>query len=135
MLDGAAPGRCSDSNRRRRHRPRLLAEAGGRLHVLDVAPELVEADRTMCGLFGRRCLPGAQHTAERRMGVGSQPMLRISRSCLVNLITRDRRTPRAPSWFRRHDRDQQRGLRDRVREQPTLRLARPRHPSVTRARP
>ncbi len=48
-------------------RPRLLAEFGGHLHVLEAAQvEMIEADRNY-------------------VVIRSQPMLRISRSCLVNM--------------------------------------------------
>lgn len=68
-------------------RPRLLAELGGRLHVLDAARvEMIEADRNYVTIrvgsetyHARSTLSQAEHV------LGSQPMLRINRSCLVNI--------------------------------------------------
>jgi two-component system, LytTR family, response regulator len=68
-------------------KPRLLAEFNGHLHVLDVAQvELIESDRNYVvirvgkdSFHARSTLQQAEHSLR------SQPMLRISRSCLVNV--------------------------------------------------
>jgi len=68
-------------------RPRLLAEAGGHHHMIDVAQiEMLEADRNYVTLrvddktfHARTTLQQAAETMR------SQPMLRISRSCIVNI--------------------------------------------------
>jgi two-component system, LytTR family, response regulator len=68
-------------------KPRLLAEFNGHLHVLDVAHvEMIEADRNYVVIrvgkdsyHARSTLQQAEHSLR------SQPMLRISRSCLVNV--------------------------------------------------
>ena len=79
-------------------RPRVLAECGSRMHMLDVAQiELAEADRNYVKLIvggdtfqARSTLQQAEKTLQ------SQPMLRISRSCLVNMnhVREVSRTPR-----------------------------------------
>lgn len=68
-------------------RPRILAHAGGRMQMIDVAQiELLEADRNYVRL---RVVKESFHArttlrhAEEAMS--SQPMLRISRSCVVNM--------------------------------------------------
>jgi len=72
-----------------RPRPRILADAGGRMHVLDVAQvEMVEADRNYVRLtVGRDVFEES---------LQSQPVLKISRSCLVNMnhVRQLSRTPR-----------------------------------------
>jgi len=84
-------------------RPRLLAESGSRMHLLDSAHvELVEGDRNYVKLtigrevyHARSTLQQAQHALE------SQPVLRISRSCLVNVnhVREVSRTPRGDFIF------------------------------------
>jgi two-component system LytT family response regulator len=68
-------------------RPRLLAEFGGRLHVLDAAHvELIEADRNYVVIrVGKDCFHARSTLQQAELALRSQPMLRISRSCLVNM--------------------------------------------------
>jgi two-component system, LytTR family, response regulator len=68
-------------------RPRLLAEAGGSLHMLDVGDiELVESDRNYVKIrVGRDSFHARSTLAQAEQALGEQPMLRISRSCLVNM--------------------------------------------------
>ncbi len=68
-------------------RPRLLAEFGGRLHVLDAAQvELIEADRNYVVIRVAKDSFHARSTLQQaELALRSQPMLRISRSCLVNM--------------------------------------------------
>jgi two-component system, LytTR family, response regulator len=68
-------------------RPRLLAEFGGHLHVLDVAKvELIEADRNYVTIrVGKDNFHARSTLAQAEIALRSQPMLRISRSCLVNM--------------------------------------------------
>jgi two-component system LytT family response regulator len=79
-------------------RPRILAESGSRMHMLDVAQiELLESDRNYVKLtVGREnfLARGTLQSAEKSLQ--SQPMLRISRSCVVNTnhIHEISRTPR-----------------------------------------
>jgi two-component system LytT family response regulator len=79
-------------------RPRLLAEHGDTMHMLDTAQiELVEGDRNYVKLTVGRDTYHARSTlqqAERAMR--SEAMLRISRSCLVNTrhVREVTRTPR-----------------------------------------
>jgi two-component system LytT family response regulator len=79
-------------------RPRLLAESGGRMHVLDVARiELIEADRNYVRVTAGRDVYQARSTLQNaEQALASQPMLRISRSSLVNLdhVREISRTPR-----------------------------------------
>jgi two-component system LytT family response regulator len=79
-------------------RPRLLAESGGRLHMLDVAQvEMLEADRNYVKLaVGRDVYHVRSTLAQAEKSVQSEPMLRISRSCLVNInhLRELSRTPR-----------------------------------------
>jgi two-component system, LytTR family, response regulator len=68
-------------------RPRLLAEFDGRLHVIDVTRvEMIEADRNYVLI---RVGSDSYHTrstlTQAEQALRSQPMLRISRSCLVNM--------------------------------------------------
>ncbi|MFO1401897.1 MAG: LytTR family DNA-binding domain-containing protein [Steroidobacteraceae bacterium] len=112
-------------------RPRLLAESGGRLHVLDVARiELVEADRNYVRVSAGGDVYQARSTLQNaEQALASQPLLRISRSCLVNLdhVKEISRTPRGDfilvlaggSTVTSSE-----GYRERVREQlNALRLA------------
>jgi two-component system, LytTR family, response regulator len=66
---------------------RLLAEFGGHLHVLDVTQvEMIEADRNYVLIrVGRDNFHARSTLQQAEMALRSQPMLRISRSCLVNL--------------------------------------------------
>ncbi|HTV96990.1 MAG TPA: LytTR family DNA-binding domain-containing protein [Steroidobacteraceae bacterium] len=68
-------------------RPRLLAEFNGRLHVLDVTKvEMIEADRNYVTIrVGRDSFHARSTLSQAEQALRSQPMLRISRSCLVNM--------------------------------------------------
>jgi two-component system LytT family response regulator len=68
-------------------RPRLLADAGGHRHMIDVAEiEMVEADRNYVTLHVDSNTFHARTTLQQAAeAMRSQPMLRISRSCLVNI--------------------------------------------------
>ncbi|MGO8830539.1 MAG: LytR/AlgR family response regulator transcription factor [Steroidobacteraceae bacterium] len=68
-------------------RPRLLAEFNGRLHVLDVTQvELIEADRNYVLIrVGHDTFHARSTLSQAEQALRSQPMLRISRSCLVNM--------------------------------------------------
>jgi two-component system LytT family response regulator len=68
-------------------RPRLLAEIGGQLHMVEVAHiEMIEADRNYV-LFrvGRDAFHARGTLAQAEAAAASLPLLRISRSCLVNV--------------------------------------------------
>jgi two-component system LytT family response regulator len=79
-------------------RPRLLAEAGSRMHMLDVAQvEAVEADRNYVKLIvGRDTFHARSTLQQAERTLQSQPMLRVSRSSLVNInhVREISRTPR-----------------------------------------
>ncbi|HEX4151098.1 MAG TPA: LytTR family DNA-binding domain-containing protein [Steroidobacteraceae bacterium] len=68
-------------------RPRLLAELHGRLHVIDATQvEMIEADRNYVTIHvGRDCFHARSTLGHAEQTLRSQPMLRISRSCLVNM--------------------------------------------------
>jgi len=68
-------------------RPRLLAEFNGRLHVIDVTQvEMIEADRNYVLIrVGRDSYHARSTLSQAEHALRSQPMLRISRSCLVNI--------------------------------------------------
>jgi two-component system LytT family response regulator len=68
-------------------RPRLLAEFDGRLHVIDVTKvEMLEADRNYVIIrVGRDSYHTRSTLSQAEQALRSQPMLRISRSCLVNM--------------------------------------------------
>jgi two-component system LytT family response regulator len=68
-------------------RPRLLAELNGRLHVIDAAQvEVIEADRNYITIrVGRDAFHARSTLSQAELALQSQPMLRISRSCLVNM--------------------------------------------------
>jgi two-component system LytT family response regulator len=68
-------------------RPRLLAEFNGRLHVIDVTQvEMIEADRNYVAIrVGRDSFHARSTLSHAEQALRSQPMLRISRSCLVNM--------------------------------------------------
>jgi two-component system, LytTR family, response regulator len=78
--------------------PRVLAEAGSRMHMLDVSQvELVEADRNYVRLtIGREVFHARSTLQQAERSFQQQPMLRISRSCLVNMshVREVSRTPR-----------------------------------------
>jgi len=77
---------------------RVLAEAGSRMHMLDVAQvEVVEADRNYVRLtIGREVFHARSTLQQAERSFQAQPMLRISRSCLVNMahVKEISRTPR-----------------------------------------
>jgi two-component system LytT family response regulator len=77
---------------------RLLAESGGTMRMLDAASiEVVEADRNYVTLrVGRETFHARSTLQQAEDLLKGQPMLRISRSCLVNthLIQEVSRTPR-----------------------------------------
>jgi two-component system, LytTR family, response regulator len=79
-------------------RQRILAESGSCMHMLDVAQiELLEADRNYVKLvIGRETFVARSTLQSAEKSLQSQPMLRISRSCVVNTNhVRDiSRTPR-----------------------------------------
>ena len=66
---------------------RLLAELGGHLHVLDVTQvEMIESDRNYVVIrVGKDNYHARSTLVQAEQALRSQPMLRISRSCLVNL--------------------------------------------------
>src|SRR3984885_14020726 len=68
-------------------KPRLLAEFGGHLHVIDATQvELIEADRNYVIIrVGKDNFHARSTLQQAELALRSQPMLRISRSCLVNL--------------------------------------------------
>lgn len=67
--------------------PRVLAEAGSRMHMLDVSQvEVVEADRNYVRLIiGRETFHARSTLQQAEKSFQTQPLLRISRSCLVNM--------------------------------------------------
>jgi two-component system LytT family response regulator len=67
-------------------KPRLLAESDGHLHVLDVTQvEMIEADRNYVVIHvGKDNFHARSTLQQAELALRSQPMLRISRSCLVN---------------------------------------------------
>ncbi|HTX24430.1 MAG TPA: LytTR family DNA-binding domain-containing protein [Steroidobacteraceae bacterium] len=84
-------------------RPRLLAESGSRMHMLDAAHvELVEGDRNYVKLtIGREVFHARSTLQQAQRSLESQPVLRISRSCLVNVnhVREVSRTPRGDFIF------------------------------------
>jgi len=82
---------------------RILAESGSRMHVVDVAlVELVEADRNYVKFaVGREVFHARSTLQQAEKSLQSQPMLRISRSCLVNVrhVSEISRTPRGDAIF------------------------------------
>ena len=78
--------------------PRVLAEAGSRMHMLDVSQvEVVEADRNYVRLtIGRDTFHARSTLQQAEKSFQTQPMLRISRSGLVNMrhVKEISRTPR-----------------------------------------
>ena len=84
-------------------RPRLLAESGGRLRMLEVADvELIEGDRNYVKLIlGRDVFHVRSTLQQAEKALQTQPILRISRSCLVNMnhVREVGRTPRGDFIF------------------------------------
>jgi two-component system LytT family response regulator len=82
----------------REPRPRIIAESQGRMHVLDVGlVEMIESDRNYVKLTVGRGIYTARSTLQHaEISMTSQPMLKVSRSCLVNLshVREISRTPR-----------------------------------------
>ena len=79
-------------------RPRILAESGSRMHMLDVAQvEVIESDRNYVKLIvGRETFHARSTLQQAEKSLQSQSLLRISRSCLVNMnhVREISRTPR-----------------------------------------
>ncbi|HUK03399.1 MAG TPA: LytTR family DNA-binding domain-containing protein [Steroidobacteraceae bacterium] len=79
-------------------RARLLAEAGSRMHMLDAADvESIEGDRNYIKItIGRETYHARCTLQQAEKSLQSQPMLRVSRSCLVNVdhVREVSRTPR-----------------------------------------
>lgn len=67
-------------------RPRLLAETGGSMHMIDVARiELVTANRNYVQLtVGRETFQARSTLIQAEEAMSSQPMVQINRSCLIN---------------------------------------------------
>jgi two-component system LytT family response regulator len=78
--------------------PRILAESGSRMHMLDIAQvEVAEADRNYVKLtVGREVYLTRSTLQQAEKALQSQSMLRISRSCIVNMthVREISRTPR-----------------------------------------
>ena len=68
-------------------RPRLLAELNGHLHMLDVTQvETIESDRNYVSIrVGRDTYHARSTLSQAELALRTQPLLRISRSCLVNV--------------------------------------------------
>jgi len=68
-------------------RPRLLAEFNGHWRVLDVSQvELIEADRNYVTIrVGKDTYHARSTLSHAEQTLRSQPMLKVSRSCLVNM--------------------------------------------------
>lgn len=68
-------------------RPRLLADVGNRMQMVDVAQvEVVESDRNYVMLrVGKDTLHARSSLQQAEEAMRTQPMLRISRSCIVNI--------------------------------------------------
>jgi two-component system LytT family response regulator len=79
-------------------RPRFVAERDGRMLMLEAAQvEVLEGDRNYVKLTVGRDVYHARSTLQQaEVSMGSEPMLRISRSCLVNTrhLREISRTPR-----------------------------------------
>ncbi len=75
------------SQRRLEARPRLLAETGGALHMVDVSEiELVTSDHNYVVLtVGKDTFHARSTLIQAEESMRSQPMLQINRSCLVNV--------------------------------------------------
>jgi two-component system LytT family response regulator len=83
--------------------PRILAQSGSRMNMLDVATiEVVEGDRNYVKfLVGRDVFHARSTLQQAESSLQTQPMLRISRSCLVNVnhVRELSRTPRGDFIF------------------------------------
>ncbi len=83
--------------------PRLLAESDGHLRMLDVADvELIEGDRNYVQLtVGREVFHTRSTLQQAQKALQTQPILRISRSCLINVnhVREVSRTPRGDFIF------------------------------------
>lgn len=83
--------------------PRILAESGSRMHMLDVCSiELVEGDRNYVKfMVGREVFHARSTLQQAEQALQSQPIFRISRSCLVNVnhVRELSRTPRGDFIF------------------------------------
>jgi two-component system LytT family response regulator len=68
-------------------RPRLLAESGGKMQMLDVAQiEVITADRNYVVLtVGKESFHTRSTLAHAEEAMRSQPMLQINRSCILNI--------------------------------------------------
>lgn len=79
-------------------RPRLLADAGGRMKMVDVADvETIEADRNYITLrVGKESLRARTTLEQAEDAMRCLPLMRISRSCFVNLnhVREVSKTPR-----------------------------------------
>src|SRR6202030_2367494 len=84
-------------------RPRLLAETGGSMHMVDVAQiELVSANRNYVVLtVGKESFHARSTLIQAEESMRSQPMLQINRSCMVNVnhVRQVSRTPRGDYVF------------------------------------
>jgi two-component system, LytTR family, response regulator len=84
-------------------RPKLVAEAGSRMHMLDAADiELIEGDRNYVRLtIGRSVFHARSTLQQAEKSLETQPVLRISRSCLINVnhVREVSRTPRGDFIF------------------------------------
>jgi two-component system LytT family response regulator len=82
----------------RQSRPRIIGECDGRMHVLDVSSiEMIESDRNYVKLtVGRRVYTARSTLQHAEASMNSQPMLKVSRSCVVNMehVREISRTPR-----------------------------------------
>ncbi len=83
--------------------PRILAESGSRMHMLDISTiELVEGDRNYVKfMVGREVFHARSTLQQAEQALQSQPIIRISRSCLVNVnhVRELSRTPRGDFIF------------------------------------
>jgi two-component system, LytTR family, response regulator len=82
----------------REPRARVIGEADGRMHVLDVGlVEMIESDRNYVKLtIGRQVYTTRSTLQHAEASMSALPMLKVSRSCLVNLghVREISRTPR-----------------------------------------
>jgi len=76
-----------DARDTRGQRPRLLAEFNGHFHLLEAASvEMIEADRNYVSIrVGQQTFHARSTLSQAELVLRTQPMLRISRSCLVNI--------------------------------------------------
>jgi two-component system LytT family response regulator len=87
LLAGLLARLDRDARETREERPRLLAEFNGRFHVLEAGSvEMLEADRNYVSIrVGPQTYHARSTLNQAELALRSQPMLRISRSCLVNI--------------------------------------------------